>query len=38
MFLLAIMVLLIGLWPAPLLEVMEASADNLLLQMMQSKL
>ena len=38
MFLLAIMVLLIGIWPAPLLEVMEASADNLLLQMMQSKL
>ena len=38
LFLLAIMVLLIGLWPAPLLEVMEASADNLLLQMMQSKL
>jgi NADH-quinone oxidoreductase subunit M len=38
MFLLAVMVLLIGLWPAPLLEVMEASADNLLQQMMQSKL
>jgi len=38
MFLLAVMVLLIGLWPAPLLEVMEASTDNLLLQMMQSKL
>ena len=38
MFLLAIMVLLIGLWPAPLLEVMEASADNLLQQMMHSKL
>ena len=38
MSLLAIMVLLIGLWPAPLLEVMEASAANLLQQMMQSKL
>ena len=38
MFLLAVMVLLIGLWPAPLLEVMEASADNLLQQMMHSKL
>jgi NADH-quinone oxidoreductase subunit M len=38
LFLLAAMVLLIGLWPAPLLEVMEASAGNLLQQMMQSKL
>ena len=38
MFLLAFMVLLIGLWPAPLLEVMDASASNLLQQMMQSKL
>ncbi len=38
LFLLAAMVLLIGLWPAPLLEVMEASAENLLQQMMQSKL
>ena len=38
MFLLAVMVLLIGLWPAPLLEVMDASASNLLQQMMQSKL
>jgi len=38
LFLLAVMVLLIGLWPAPLLEVMDASASNLLQQMMQSKL
>ena len=38
MFLLAAMVLLIGLWPAPLIEVMDASAANLLQQMMQSKL
>ena len=38
LLLLALMVLLIGIWPAPLLEVMEASADNLLQQMMHSKL
>ncbi len=38
LFLLAVMVLLIGLWPAPLLEVMDASTSNLLQQMMQSKL
>ena len=35
---LALLVLLIGIWPAPLLEVMEASTDNLLQQMMHSKL
>jgi len=38
LLMLALMVLLIGIWPAPLLEVMEASADNLLQQMMHSKL
>ncbi len=38
LLLLALMVLLIGLWPAPLLDVMEASANNLLQQMMHSKL
>ncbi len=38
LLMLALLVLLIGLWPAPLLEVMEASADNLLQQMMHSKL
>lgn len=36
--LLAVMVLLIGLWPAPLIEVMDASVSNLLAHMMQSKI
>lgn len=36
--LLAIMVLLIGLWPAPLIEVMDASVSNLVAHMMQSKI
>jgi NADH-quinone oxidoreductase subunit M len=35
---LAIAVLLLGLWPAPLLEVMHASVDNLLNHIMVSKL
>ena len=35
---LAIAVLLFGLWPAPLLEVMEPTVNNLLQHMMQSKL
>ena len=35
---LAVIVLLIGLWPDPLLNVMHASVDNLLLQITQSKL
>jgi NADH-quinone oxidoreductase subunit M len=34
---LAIAVLLLGIWPAPLLEVMDASVENLLLHMTQSK-
>jgi NADH-quinone oxidoreductase subunit M len=38
LLLLAIMVLLIGVWPAPLLEVMDASVTHLLTQMMQTKL
>lgn len=38
LLLLAFIILLIGIWPAPLLEVMEASANHLLQQMMQSKL
>jgi len=38
LLLLAIMVLLIGVWPAPLLEVMDASVTHLLSQMMQTKL
>lgn len=36
--LLAIPVLLFGLWPAPLLEVMEPTVNNLLQHIMQSKL
>jgi NADH-quinone oxidoreductase subunit M len=35
---LALVVLLFGLWPAPLVEVMHASVDNLLLQVSVSKL
>ncbi len=35
---LALTVLLFGLWPAPLLEVMEPTVNNLLQHMMQSKL
>jgi NADH-quinone oxidoreductase subunit M len=35
---LAVAVLLVGLWPAPLLEVMSASVDNLVIQVTQSKL
>lgn len=35
---LAVMVLLFGLWPAPLIDVMDASVANLLQHMMQSKL
>ena len=35
---LAIAVLLFGLWPAPLLEVMDASVSNLVLHITQSKL
>ena len=35
---LAVMVLLFGLWPAPLLEVMDASVANLVTHMTQSKL
>lgn len=35
---LAVMVLLFGLWPAPLLEVMDASVANLVSHMTQSKL
>lgn len=38
MSLLAVMVLLVGVWPAPLLEVMNATVDNLLQHMMQSKI
>ncbi len=38
LFSLAVMVLLIGVWPAPLIEVMEATVNNLLQQMMHSKL
>ncbi|MDR9436808.1 MAG: NADH-quinone oxidoreductase subunit M [Thiohalophilus sp.] len=34
---LAVAVLLLGIWPAPLLEVMDASVENLLLHMTQSK-
>jgi NADH-quinone oxidoreductase subunit M len=36
--LLAIAVLGLGLWPAPLLDVMHASVDHLIQQMMASKL
>ncbi|MDD3448963.1 MAG: NADH-quinone oxidoreductase subunit M [Gammaproteobacteria bacterium] len=36
--LLAVTVLVVGLWPAPLLDVMHASVDNLVVHMMQSKL
>jgi len=36
--LLAATVLVVGLWPAPLLDVMHASVDNLVVHMMQSKL
>ena len=35
---LAIVVLLFGLWPAPLVEVMHASVDNLLIHLSASKL
>lgn len=35
---LAVMVLLFGIWPAPLLEVMEASTANLVQHILQSKL
>ncbi len=35
---LAVVVLLFGLWPAPLVEVMHASVDNLLLHLSVSKL
>jgi NADH-quinone oxidoreductase subunit M len=35
---LAVIVLVIGIWPDPLLNVMHASVDNLLLQITQSKL
>ena len=34
---LAVAVLTLGIWPAPLLEVMDASVENLLLHMTQSK-
>jgi len=34
---LALAVLLVGLWPAPLVEMMTATVDNLLLQLSQSK-
>jgi NADH-quinone oxidoreductase subunit M len=36
--LLAVAVLLVGLWPAPLLEVMSPTVDNLVVQITQSKL
>jgi len=36
--LLAVLVLLVGIWPAPLLDVMHASVNNLLHHVMQSKL
>ena len=36
--LLAVMVLGLGLWPAPLLEVMHASVDHLIAHMMQTKI
>ena len=35
---LAVVVILLGVWPAPLLDVMHASVDNLLIQATQSKL
>jgi len=35
---LAVIVLAIGLWPAPLTEVMHASVENLLTQVSQSKI
>jgi NADH-quinone oxidoreductase subunit M len=35
---LAIIVLGIGLWPAPLIDVMDASVEHLLTQVLQSKL
>jgi NADH-quinone oxidoreductase subunit M len=35
---LAVMVLLLGLWPAPLLEVMGATVDHLVEHIIQSKL
>jgi NADH-quinone oxidoreductase subunit M len=35
---LAVMVLLFGVWPAPLIDVMDASVANLIQHMMQSKL
>jgi len=36
--LLAIMVLIVGLWPAPLLSVLHATVDNLVVQVLSSKL
>ena len=36
--LLAIMVLLFGIWPAPLLDVMHPTIENLAAHVMQSKL
>jgi NADH-quinone oxidoreductase subunit M len=38
MAILAIAVLALGLWPAPLLEVMKPTIDNLLQHIMTSKL
>ena len=35
---LAIIVLAIGLWPAPLIDLMHASVEHLLTQVLQSKL
>lgn len=35
---LAVIILLIGVWPDPLLQVMHASVDNLLVQLSQSKI
>ena len=35
---LAIVVLLFGVWPAPILEVMHPSVDNLIQHLVQSKL
>ncbi len=35
---LAIIVLMTGLWPAPLIDVMHASVEHLLTQVLQSKL
>jgi NADH-quinone oxidoreductase subunit M len=35
---LAVMVLVLGLWPAPLLDVMHESVDHLIQHMMQTKI